>query len=313
MLIANPIYDTIFKALMQNKRMAKFFIGTLLDCTVIDVDFRPQERAYSDDKGMPRLFRVDFVAVVKTEDGESRKILIEVQKARVPGDVTRFRHYIGEHYSMEGSNDTFPLVCIYMFGFDLDDFPYPCVKVGRTYTDMLTGRNIEERNSFLEHVTHDGYLVQVGRIPEKLGKSRLEELLAIFEQKNLLEHGKTKELNAQGFTDADAIAMADTLRNLAADNATRKELEMEMEVLTMDDILYERDLVIAQKDEYLARAEEVLAQKDEVLAQKDEELAKEKEALARKDEELAKEKEALAAALAEIERLKGNTGNTDTV
>jgi hypothetical protein len=192
---------------------------------------------------------------------------------------------------------------------------------------MLTGRLIDERHSFLENVTHDGYLVQVGRIPDHLGKSRLEELLAIFEQKNLLEHGKMKKLDAIDFNDADAIAMANALSHIAAHEDIRKGLELELEFLTMDDMLYERDLAIAQKNEYLAKAEEVLAQKDEAIAQKDEYLAKAGEVLAQKDEELAKEREALAlkdealalkdeaiaqkdaalaAALAEIERLKGN-------
>jgi hypothetical protein len=33
MIIANPIYDVVFKRLMENEWMAKFFIGTLLDQT----------------------------------------------------------------------------------------------------------------------------------------------------------------------------------------------------------------------------------------------------------------------------------------
>lgn len=30
MVIANPIYDVVFKRMMENERVAKFFIGTLL-------------------------------------------------------------------------------------------------------------------------------------------------------------------------------------------------------------------------------------------------------------------------------------------
>ncbi|GBU24148.1 hypothetical protein R83H12_00776 [Fibrobacteria bacterium R8-3-H12] len=31
MLIANPIYDTVFKHLLENQRATKFFIGTIED------------------------------------------------------------------------------------------------------------------------------------------------------------------------------------------------------------------------------------------------------------------------------------------
>ena len=33
-VIANPMYDTVFKRLMNNERMARFFIGTLLGKTM---------------------------------------------------------------------------------------------------------------------------------------------------------------------------------------------------------------------------------------------------------------------------------------
>jgi hypothetical protein len=34
MVIANPIYDVVFKRMMENDKVAKFFIGTLLEQTV---------------------------------------------------------------------------------------------------------------------------------------------------------------------------------------------------------------------------------------------------------------------------------------
>ena len=36
MLIANPTYDVAFKRLMENNRAAKFLIGTILGCKVIN-------------------------------------------------------------------------------------------------------------------------------------------------------------------------------------------------------------------------------------------------------------------------------------
>ncbi|MDR2765797.1 MAG: hypothetical protein LBB90_12310, partial [Tannerella sp.] len=45
-IIANPIYDVVFKRLMENERIAKFFLGTILDEPVISLEVRPQEFTY---------------------------------------------------------------------------------------------------------------------------------------------------------------------------------------------------------------------------------------------------------------------------
>ena len=48
MIIANPIYDVVFKRLMENERVAKFFISTMLGQKVESVQLKPQEFTYSD-------------------------------------------------------------------------------------------------------------------------------------------------------------------------------------------------------------------------------------------------------------------------
>ncbi|MDR1592987.1 MAG: hypothetical protein LBS43_00705, partial [Prevotellaceae bacterium] len=42
-IIANPIYDTVFKKLMENQRIAKFFLSTILERQIEDVTVLPQE------------------------------------------------------------------------------------------------------------------------------------------------------------------------------------------------------------------------------------------------------------------------------
>lgn len=46
MIIANPIYDVVFKRLMKNDRVAKFFIGTLLERTIESIEIKPQEYTF---------------------------------------------------------------------------------------------------------------------------------------------------------------------------------------------------------------------------------------------------------------------------
>ncbi|MBL7977036.1 MAG: hypothetical protein JNN12_01755, partial [Bacteroidetes Order II. Incertae sedis bacterium] len=47
MIIANPIYDVVFKRLMENDKVVKFFIGTLLEQTIERVEVKPQEFTYT--------------------------------------------------------------------------------------------------------------------------------------------------------------------------------------------------------------------------------------------------------------------------
>lgn len=94
MIIANPIYDVVFKKMMENERVAKFFISTLLEQQIENIEVKPQEFTYIKDldiedpliekyikeKVRERLsinvFRLDFVATIKTESGEYKKVLI---------------------------------------------------------------------------------------------------------------------------------------------------------------------------------------------------------------------------------------------
>ena len=73
MVIANPIYDVVFKRLMEDNRIAKFFIGTLLEQVIESVEVKPQEFTYTDELAGLSVFRLDFLATVKTETGELKK------------------------------------------------------------------------------------------------------------------------------------------------------------------------------------------------------------------------------------------------
>jgi hypothetical protein len=65
MVIANPIYDVVFKRMMENEKVAKFFIGTLLEQTIETVIVKPQEFTYTDELAGLAVFRLDFIATIK--------------------------------------------------------------------------------------------------------------------------------------------------------------------------------------------------------------------------------------------------------
>ena len=101
MVIANPIYDVVFKRMMENERVAKFFIGTLLEETIETVEVKPQEFTYTDELAGLAVFRLDFIATIKSENGSYKKVLIEIQKAKNQIDLMRFRRYLAEQYKKE--------------------------------------------------------------------------------------------------------------------------------------------------------------------------------------------------------------------
>ena len=172
MIIANPIYDVVFKRLMENDRVAKFFIGTLLEQTIESIEIKPQEYTFVKDLDMDNpeiqkfvkekirdqlsinMYRLDFIATIKTENGEFKKVLIEIQKARNKVDLMRFRNYLAENYKKEDLVNQFkqvlPITTIYILGFKLPEIETACLKVERNYMDLIEQKIVHQKSEFVE-------------------------------------------------------------------------------------------------------------------------------------------------------------------
>ncbi len=236
MIIANPIYDVVFKRLMQNTRIARFFIETLTEETIEEVELKPQEFVYTDEQKVLAVSRYDFIATIKTNNGEHKKVLIEIQKAKNAIDLMRFRNYLGEQYKKEDEIHTeygkqkkpLPIIDMYLLGFDLPGIESAALKVARNYTDLLTHKIIPQKSDFIEHLSHDCYIVQMSKIQVRV-RTRLEELLSVFEQSNFLdENGIIKEYKYE-ISNEIIKSMVDMLHFVATDPVKRKEIENERE------------------------------------------------------------------------------------
>ena len=103
MEVANPIYDVVFKYLMQDDRIARLLIGKITGLAVQSLSVSPQETAVHQTPGVSQealpltLLRMDFAARVRTADGGQQQVLIEIQKAKAPTVVERFRRYLGSN------------------------------------------------------------------------------------------------------------------------------------------------------------------------------------------------------------------------
>jgi hypothetical protein len=289
MIIANPIYDEVFKLLMSNARLARFFIATILDETILDVEYKPQEIPYGKDRDTMdaavsiAVFRLDFVATVKTGDGTHKKILIEIQKTRKFTDIMRFRNYLGEHYKheeevlagAEKKKMPLPIITIYLLGFRFPHVAAAAIKVARNYVDLDTGDVIQEKEDFMELLTHDCYVVQIPRIEGRL-QSRLQKLLSFFEQRYFTDDtGMIKQYNYPiDEQDEDMKLLARTLNFACTDPESRRMMEAEQAALRMINIgIDELEKELLEKDKELLEKNKEITEKDKKIEMKDQEIA----------------------------------------
>jgi hypothetical protein len=244
MLIANPIYDTVFKKMMENERVAKFFIGTLLEQQIESVEVKPQEFTYTDEMAGLAVFRLDFIATIKTEDGAYKKILIEIQKAKNHIDLMRFRRYLGEQYKKEdkvnGQNQTLPITTIYILGFKLPEIDTACIKVARNYKDLINKKIIDKKSDFVEKLTHDAFIVQVDRITDRYQTS-LDKLLSVFEQNNFIDENKIVKQFPHTADSEDLKLLTNILHESGTDPEERKQIEIEQEAWRTVNAMFEEN------------------------------------------------------------------------
>ena len=276
MVIANPIYDVVFKKMMENERVAKFFIGTLLEQVIETVEVKPQEFTYVDELAGLSVFRLDFVATIKTETGEYKKVLIEIQKAKKQIDLMRFRNYLAEQYKRKDKiNDesvVLPITTIYILGFKLPEIESSCIKVERNYKDLIEKRIIDTKSEFVEKLTHDSFIVQVERISDRY-QTKLDKLLSVFEQTNFIDDSRIiKQYNHDG-DDEDVKIITDILHYSGIDPIEKKKIEIEqeawrtVEAMTEDIVkeLNESKKALTEKDQALTEKDKALTEKDKLI------------------------------------------------
>ena len=271
MIIANPIYDVVFKRMMENEKVAKFFIGTLLEQTIDNVEVKPQEFTYTDELSALAVFRLDFIATIGTSDGQQRKILIEIQKAKNMIDLMRFRNYLGEQYKKEDTVNNqkvvLPITTIYILGFKLNEIETPCLKIERSYIDHVNKTIIDTKCDFIEKLTHDSFVVQVERITNRY-QTRLDKLLSIFEQTNFVDDKKIIKEFTHEIDFEDMRVATDILHYSGTNPDEKKKIETEQEAWRTVDAMTEglREKV-AQQDAELAKKASEITEKDKIIAE----------------------------------------------
>ena len=259
MIIANPIYDVVFKYLLEDADIARDLLSTILGEEVVHLEFKPQETSTESSEGI-KILRLDFKAIIKKKDGTLFKVLIELQKSKQVFDVMRFRRYLGDNYRKEDQvieKDglavfrPLPIITIYFLGFLLNNVPSGVIKVKRHYVDAVTEEILGVKDDFVELLTHDSYMIQVGRLPKE-SRGKLDRVMQIFSP--MYQNKADKHLvDFQGdIYDPLVLRMVERLSRAIASDEYRDKMDVEDEI----DRIFERelgkkDMLIAQKDKLL--------------------------------------------------------------
>ena len=290
MQIANPIYDTVFKYLMSDSKVAKAILSAIIGEQIEELDFTPHEytlRTGVDTNKIDRpleqitIFRIDFGAKIRTDDGY-KTVLIELQKAKLATDVMRFRRYLGEMYeNPENSYDekkekARQIYCIYFLNYEIGLSDCPIIKVDYKVSDLTTGEEIEKKNEFIASLNHRSWIIQVRRLKARR-RNELENLLSIFDQNNITADKHILNIDEIQFPEEYRFIIR-KLREAFESTQVREEMRIE------DDFFSEL-LDLQRSNENLAIE---LTKKDEELTKKEEELEREKEKNRKLKEQLKK-------------------------
>ena len=312
MLIANPIYDVVFKYMMEDLKVAKTFISAIIGEKVEKLDFCPQEFTTKYKENSLTVIRMDFLARIKTPDGY-RAVIIEMQKAQLSTDIRRFRRYLGSQYQSENNiyadekkqEHARRIYCIFFLGQGLDVPDVPVLTVTNIVKDRATGKELPLHDEFIDSLHHQSWIVQISNL-KKHRRDDLEKLLSIFDQDNIFSNNHILKVNEADFPKEYRHIIRRLLQA-----AESKEVAEQMRA--EDELIYDFQMLerkIAEKEEVIAEKEEVIAEKEEVIAEKEGVIAEKEGVIADQNKQLEDQHKQLEKYKKLLEELQSQNNST---
>ena len=321
--VANPIYDSVFKYIMEDERIAKTMLSALLKKEVVHVTVRPHEYSNTT-RDTLSMFRIDFAATVREREGneiKDRIVLIELQKTWLNTETLRFRQYLGAQYSnknnireAEDKGFAYPMVAVYLLGHRVGNIKEPIVYVNHDVFDY-NGNVVEDGNMepFVESLTHNSIIVQIPLLHGNVN-NRLEKVLSVFDQ--TLVDGDTQQvlkIDEDKFADDnDMLYVLHKLTAAAANSEMRQDMNVEDEyykaIEDRDTAIMQRDKMLKERDCKMAQMDERLSQQSEQLSQQSEQLSQQSEQLSQQSEQLRNMAKALFVNGLSVEQISNMTG-----
>lgn len=304
--IANPIYDSVFKYLMEDERIAKTILSALLKKEVVSIAARPHEYA-NETRDKISMFRIDFAANVREDDGKEHLILVELQKTWLETETLRFRQYLGAQYSNKrninkNSHEGYaiPMVTIYLLGHRVGDIDVPVVYVNHKsydYDGNVVTKGMPD--PFIESLVHNSIIVQIPLLHGQIN-NRLDKVLSVFDQTKADSNDPhVLSLDEKNYEGDDSMEyIVHRLTQAAADADMRQNMNVEDEyysaIENRDTAIMNRDKKIKEQDNLLAENAKLLAEKEKSLAEQDKLLAEKERSLTEQNKMLVEKEKSLA-------------------
>jgi hypothetical protein len=266
---SKPYLRRYFKYLMENTEIAKDILSAILGVTIISLQMKPQELVTQTEGGV-KVSRMDFKAVVETQTGELKTTLIELEKTKRGLEIPRFRRYLGNNYFKPTTitRDTgktedmdLPITVIYFLGYELNkDIDAAVLKVERIYRNVITNTVFTLKDSFLEALSHDLYVIQIPKLT-MVAQTELEQLLDVF---NVSKY-KTNDKHILEYT---GVTTNPKVKRVV------KYLNKAMQVDDIVEAMKVEDEIDNLIDGHKKETEEARREKEEALCQKEEALLK---------------------------------------
>jgi len=348
-IIPNPIYDVVFKYLMEDTESAIIVLSTLINQKIKSLRLEPithaekknntQQIEVKDPKTKEdiRLFHLDFTATVELPDGTEEIIMIELQKASLPDDIMRFKRYISKNFQrkleVETINPTsgvleivekpIQLIPIFLLNFRIEnEINDLLIQTSRLINGVFKNKTIAD-NFFIDHLTFNVLIVQLPNLQNISEedyandeyKQKLYSLLKLFDQKSKVS-GNEHRLRLirrffPGFLDR-------VINRLQAASINNQELEEQM--LVEDEylkILIKRDNTISALEMKLEERQQAIKEKEKVIFDKEQEISEKEQVISEKvqvieqNKKVLEEKDRLIIELAKT--LKDNNVSIDLI
>lgn len=300
--VANPLYDAVFKYMMEDERIAKTLLSALLQKTVIAVEMRRHEYP-NISRDAISMFRVDFAATVLEDNGSKNLILIELQKTWLETETLRFRQYLAVQYNnkenmRKDTNGKFalPTVAVYLLGHRVGDFTEPVIYAKHKIYDYEGNEVHQEKpDPFVESLQHDSIIVQIPLLRGRV-KNRLEKILSVFDQSQIYpDDQRMLELDENKYADdADMSYILHRLQSAAANPDIRNRMNAEDEFFQA---LEDRDTAIMQRDNTIMKKDKIIEEQNTVLEEQKAALEEQKAALEEQKAAFEEQKASLRAAV----------------
>ena len=281
--VANPIYDSVFKFLMDDERIAKTVLSALLKKEVLSVEMRKHEHP-NITRDKLSMFRIDFAARVRENDGSTQLILIELQKTWLDTETLRFRRYLAAQYNAEeniqkqGENKGYalPMVAVYLLGHRVGDIDKPVVYVGHKALDY-DGKEVEngENDPFISSLIHDSIIVQIPLLHGKIN-NRLDKVLSVFDQSQRTEESQ-QIINLEENLYKDDPEMMQIIHRLSLATMSaevRQEMNDEDEFFAVIEardtqVMKQKKIISEQQDKITEQRGKITEQQGKITEQQD--------------------------------------------